>query len=367
MSLYDQLNMEMNHLTNDNIIKNNELKNLYKIPPKEEGQDEIHFDYITPNYIHQADTLILPNDQGFDKLLVVADQGSRLFDAEPLKDSSSETAFTALKTIYARNIIKKPKFIMCDLGTEFKLNFITGCNAIGIKVINGEVGRSRQLGIVERKNKIIGSLIHKFITETQISTKQSSSAWLHLIKPIVAITNKKTNSNMEKHPPKTNFPLDDNNMFPVSNNPLQLLKEGQEVRVQLDKPKDSEGNKLYGGFRSSDIRYDPTIRTIEGVYLAPSQPVMYYLDGGKKVMYTRQQLQKVTKYELRIPDKEVEEPIEQRFKVKKLLEREKRGRLFYFKVKWDVPRNTPDSTTWEKRNELMKDIPQMVKNFEAKL
>ena len=311
MSLYDQLNKRMGRTNGD------ELKNLYQVPPKEKGKDQIHFDYITPNYIQQADTLILPNDKGYSKLLVVADQGSRLLDAEPLIDASSETAFNALKKIYARNIIKKPHIIFCDSGTEFKGNFITGCESIGLHVMTGEKGRSRKLAIVERKNQIIGILVHKYITETQLATKHSSSAWVHLIEPIVELVNKMTTSRFEKHPVEKRFPLTAKNMFPVSEKKLTLLNEGQQVRVQLDKPTDTEGLQLKGRFRSSDIRYDPEIRIIEGVYLAPDQPILYYLNGNKKTMYTRQQLQLVSKNEVKIPqaNNEVEEPEENRFKV----------------------------------------------------
>ena len=82
--------------------------------------------------------MILPNDKGYSKLLVVADQGSRLLDAEPLIDASSETAFNALKNIYARNILKKPHIIFCDSGSEFKGNFVTGCESIGLRVMTSE-------------------------------------------------------------------------------------------------------------------------------------------------------------------------------------------------------------------------------------
>ena len=43
-------------------VKNNELSKLYQRPVKETGIDAPKWQVLEPNYIHQADTLYMPED-----------------------------------------------------------------------------------------------------------------------------------------------------------------------------------------------------------------------------------------------------------------------------------------------------------------
>lgn len=105
-------------------VKNNELMKLYARPIKETGNNMPHFQILEPNYLQNADTLYLPEDEYKGKkykyLLVVTDVYNKKMDAEAytnLKQDSHEV-LDALKKIYKRGIVKYPKILVFDNGNE---------------------------------------------------------------------------------------------------------------------------------------------------------------------------------------------------------------------------------------------------------
>ena len=103
----------------------------------------------------------MPNDNGYKYLLVVVDIGSRLTDVESLKEKSASEVKKAFEKIYERDIIKIPHVIEVDSGSEFKgeVKKYFEDNDVRIKV--AKPGRHRQIGLVERRNQIIGKLLFK--------------------------------------------------------------------------------------------------------------------------------------------------------------------------------------------------------------
>ena len=76
--------------------KNNILDNLLKLPKKDNNINTPHHVTDEVNTIQQADLLYLPDDNGFKYLLVVVDLGSRLMDAEALKNRDAITVRNAM-------------------------------------------------------------------------------------------------------------------------------------------------------------------------------------------------------------------------------------------------------------------------------
>ena len=105
-------------------VKNNELSKLYQRPVKETGIDAPKWQVLEPNYIHQADTLYLPEDtvnkKKYKYVLVVADVHNKVLDAEPITSlrQDDHEILDGLKTIYNRGILKYPKIIIFDNGNE---------------------------------------------------------------------------------------------------------------------------------------------------------------------------------------------------------------------------------------------------------
>ena len=118
-----------------------------------------------------------------------------------------------------------------------------------------------------------------------------------------------------------------------------------------DNPIDyTTGKRLHGKFRAGDIRWENQIRQITRLYLRPGQPPMYQVDDNMKVAYGRGQLQVVSADELRPTNQS-----QHKFIIEKLLKRFKTKNKVYFQVLWD---------TNEPRTNLMKDVPELVEQFE---
>jgi hypothetical protein len=363
----DAIDSFIDNLLSGKKRKTSVLDQLYKRPNKDTNGDETVYAHISPNYIQQIDVLTLPNDKGYSQCLVIADNGSRLCDAAPLKSRNPEDVIAAIKTIYKRKILGKPKVLKSDSGTEFKGKVEQYLASIGIDHAIAKPRRSKQVAIVERKNQTIGKIIHKMLLTVDLETEgeNASSQWIeYLPKIITKINGKVKESNIKpddihKHIPDISF------------NPehkIDLLSIGQDVRVALDKPQDVNGKPKYGSFRSGDIRWNPEVRTIRYVISKPDQPIMYLLNGKvgdlriEPVGYTRNQLQTVSTRE---KEPEAVVPVEHdRYEFEKILERKVEGRKAYYLIKWKNSKKK--DSTWEPRSELMKDIPQAVLQWEKK-
>jgi len=84
------------------------VKDTSKAPTKETP----HFEGTERDTVHQADTMHLPDDNGYKYLLCVIDVGTRHCDAEPLKEHSAEAIVEGFNAIYERGNVKFPKYMI---------------------------------------------------------------------------------------------------------------------------------------------------------------------------------------------------------------------------------------------------------------
>lgn len=77
---------------------------------------------LIEDYNLMADLLFLPTtEEKYKYLLVIVDLATHEFDIEPLKTKNSKEVLDAMKKIFSRKYIKKPKAtIRTDNGAEFK-------------------------------------------------------------------------------------------------------------------------------------------------------------------------------------------------------------------------------------------------------
>ena len=120
----------------------------------------------------------------------------------------------------------------------------------------------------------------------ELLTGEVSKEWVDDIKPLIKLLNERKKKPLMKE---------------ISPDPIadeytgNLLKIGEKVRLQLDKPIDTvKGNRLIGTFRSSDIRWTTKIYKITDVLLKPGFPPMYLTDANDNVSRTKNQLQVVS-------------------------------------------------------------------------
>jgi Integrase core domain len=264
---------------------NKTLDELYKQPTKE--RDKAQFQVFKSNLIQQADLLYVPNDSGYKYILVVVDDHSRKLDAEKLRNKDSSTIVKAFEKIYNRHILELPKdTIELDSGVEFKNNDIRNYfDKHNVRIRYALVGRHRAEALVERKNQILGTLIHRIQAHKELETGRTNKQWIKYLPDLVREIN--------NHLPK---PINE----AISSDPIindynkKLLEKGYSVRVLLDYPIDMNNKRLYGNFRSGDIRWSPQIYKITEVLLKPGMPPEYLTTKTNQVAYSKEQLQLVT-------------------------------------------------------------------------
>ena len=278
------------HKTESNLIVD-----LTKTPHKDKGADIPHVsnNILKPNVLQQADILYLPTDAfGFKYCLVVVDVFSKLCDAVPLKDRDSGAVTKGFEKIYSHDILEIPDIISCDSGSEFKGLTEDYFDKENTRIKYTMSNRHRQNGIVEARNKIIGSTIMKFQNGKELKTGKTSKAWVKYLPALIEAINKSFSNKKQKS-------MTDEVLRTKYSDDLIPLHE--HVRAILDHPVNTATNKRMGSvFRSGDIRWNKTDRTVEKIILNPNLPPMYMLNGSKKgldnkVAYTKSQLQLVSK------------------------------------------------------------------------
>ncbi len=265
------------------------LSELHKIPKKETGDNMPTFQNFKEHFTNQADILYLPTAKyGYKYLLVVVDAHTRHFDAEPLKQKDSFSTLQAFRKIYDRELIKMPKVIEVDDGSEFKGDVKKYFVDNDVFVRTAMTNRHRQQALVESKNYLIGRVIFHLLNLNELNNKKTSKDWYKSSDEFRKLVNV-INDNI-KFKPITEQPSD--NLKITKDNKI-LLPEGTKVRVTLDYPEDvAHGKRLIGKFRAGDIRFSKDIKTIEWIVLKPNQPPMYRV-SGEHILRTRQQLQVV--------------------------------------------------------------------------
>ncbi len=150
--------------------------------------------------MQQADLLFMPHDNKY--ALVVVDIHSRRCDAEPITIKSSEYIVRAFEKIYKRKILKKPIMITFDNGKEFKGETKDYFKDQDIKIKYAETNRHRQVALVEAKNKMIGSTLHKLMALLELKTDKESRKWVEHLPGLITEINKPIDTQLSDEPYK---------------------------------------------------------------------------------------------------------------------------------------------------------------------
>ena len=289
----------------------------------------------------QADLLYLPEDKGYKYLLVVVDNYDGRTDALPLKKRDAETIRKGLFKIYdERKILKPPKILQVDAGSEFKKNLDKFLAEKGITLRVAGVARHSQQALVEARNKTFAKTILQVQLQKEIANNRVNREWLYMLPIILDEINKNA-----KPPKKKKIT---NEILCEEDYDCEVLPIGTKVRVQLDYPMDYSGKRYTGNFRVGDLRYDRKVRKIENILFVPDRPIRYVVEGISSNTYSKNQL------------KVAQNHVEDEYEVEEILE-EKDGKYL---VKW---KNYPlDEATYEDKDKMMEDVPELVKKFVAK-
>ena len=352
------------------VQKHSDAEVLTRKPTKERTVPKIND--FEPNATHQMDLVYLTHDQvkntKYRYALTVMDTATRLGDAEPMADRSAKDALVALKKIYKRGILKKPSVrITTDQGVEFKGAFNKWVKDQGLVHKYSRTGNSRQVALAEYLNYIIGKYVAILQHSKEDATGVHNREWVSKLPTIIKNYNEHVKSKMDieaKKPSKKQLEegvekkMENVGSLRCKGKSCRLLEVGTKVRAIRIKPKDDvTGKRLHGGFRAGDKRWESEVRTIEKVILKAGQPPLYKVSGIDDATFTRERLQVVGEENQQINDKK-------KWIIEKIVKRTTKKGEIYYQIKWKGW--SRKHNTEEPRENLIEDVPGMVKQYESK-
>lgn len=334
--------------TNKADLSSELLYKLMKRPTKDSAKIKNHYQVYGAKYQYQADILFLPDDDGFRYALVVVDMANGLTDAYPLKSKTSTEVLIAFKHIFSNHILPIPKrMITIDSGSEFKGVVTDYFMDKSVIIKRSKPDRHQQTAFVESRNRIIGRITGMRQNTNELATGERDTTWVDLLPTIITAINKSLTKSPEQLEERKEAII--KAPFRIDRHNKTLINMGTKVRIALDAPQDIiTKKKLHGRFRATDLRFEPTIRTVEDIELYPNTQPLYKISGIPRTAYTRNQIQVVGNDEKPIhPTK---------FVVERILA--KKGTKY--KIKW----KGYDAPSWEPISTIKKDVPSLVKSFE---
>lgn len=242
-----------------------------------------HFNYM-------ADLLFLPTTkEGFKYLLVVVDIATNEFDFEPLKNKENSTVLDAFKTIFKRNILKKPKFsIRTDDGNEFKgdVKKYFFDNSILHRIAPAY---SHKIPNVERLNRELGNIFNLYMNSIEKATGKQYNEWTDILTTVKNDLNKVRKLDKNKFTKMRELQF---KILPDWNNLKTKFKVGDLVHHKLFFPLNALGEKQpTANFREGDIRYSIEPKKItELVFMADNPFIRYKISGMKNVSFSENEL-----------------------------------------------------------------------------
>ena len=259
-----------------------------------------HWRVDNPNKTHQADLLFLPHDKYRKKTykyaLVLIDIASKYKDAEALVSKESSEVAKAFEKIYSRKL-KWPEILMVDPGKEFFGNVTTLMNKHKVKFQRSEAGNHRSQAFVERANRTLGEKVftHQYAQEmadTQ-NSKSRSREWVERLPAILKVMNNEVTGLTGKEPDQLLKSADVSFNEANYGRPVGLdevkLPPGVKVRY-LYAPGEGEGGERR---RVTDPIWSLEIYDLSRSVVSAEQPLLYYLSGGPRRSFVREELQVV--------------------------------------------------------------------------
>ena len=256
------------------------------------------FEVSTPNKVHQADLLFLPQDKlpcgrkVYKYALTIVDVVSCFKEAEPLTLKNSDEVAKAFQTIYKRSPSIWPEMLQVDPGREL-MGAVTkemeNCKTY-IRRVRANIHRDQ--AIVERYNSTLAERLfgHQYAIEMRLPEGQRSTTWVKRLPEVVSAFNNKETRLTGKKPviaikekavaakPSTSY------LRPVGKNE-KILPSFVQVRYLYQLGELEGGSK-----RATDPIWSLKVYNIERYFIKPHQPVLYYLRDGPKCGFVREEL-----------------------------------------------------------------------------
>jgi len=140
-------------------------------------------------------TTVYQNNKGFQFIFSVIDVFSRYIFLEPSKNRDSASISKCLDEIIRREGIK-PKYIICDNGSEFEGDFEAYCKEHDITIRRNRAYSPQSNGIVERSNQEIRKLLRSIMLDNE------STNWVDNLRKVEDYKNNTFTSAIKNIPSK---------------------------------------------------------------------------------------------------------------------------------------------------------------------
>jgi hypothetical protein len=341
----------------------NEKFTKEKRQPKEFNKVKDNIPLIE-DYNFMADLLVLPEDKKKNKYcLVVVDLANDDFDIEPIQNKDSSTVLDAIIKMFKRKYIKKPYASMrTDKGKEFQGMFHKYLYNESILHKIANPGRHNQMANVENLNRTLGRLFNGYMNAMEEKLGKEYYNWTDIIGQVRDGLNKIRHKELSNDITTHEYPVFDNAKEVIITNKKKeqevvfeqikpKYKVGDLVYIKLDEPENALGNKQNTKqFREGDRRWDFAPHTVLKILFYTGKiNYRYIVSDMPHVSYNEYQLRKST------------ERVELK-RVKSIIGKKSIGRKIHYKVWW--AKELRKQATWEPKSELIKDIPDLLKEYD---
>ena len=285
--------------TAKNWLKKQAIWQIYLPAPKYIPRSK--FDVAIPNEVHQADLLFLPHDKlprgrkVYKYALTVVDVASRYKEAQPLSSKESAEVAKAFASIYRRGGLTWPKLLQVDPGREFMGDVNKVMKSKSVQIRRGEKGLHRAQGIVERFNRTLAERLfgHQYAQEILLESRARASGqapkrsveWVARLPDVVKALNNEPTRLIGKKPAEA---IKMERVVAKASAPTktdeQCLPSNVNVRY-LYQPGELEGGERR---RATDPIWSLNMYQIGSII--EKVPILYYLAGGPKRAFVRQEL-----------------------------------------------------------------------------
>jgi len=270
---------------------------LTKSKPKQKGYNKFANSVVPEeDFNYMTDLLQLPKTkEGFQYLFVITDLATNKFDIEPIKDTKSESAVKALKTIVKRGILKLPEIsIKSDGGSEFKGAFDTYLKKEGIYHSVGTAYRKTQLAPVERLNRSLARLLMNYLNKKEVETRGVYMNWTDILPTIRTDLNEFRERDIDKLKE-----YQSKSYFDASKAKTPEFNIGDVVHYKLMKPVTIRGHQIKDTkFREGDRRFSIDTKEVINILYYPDEPFYRYkLKGLPHISFSSNELKTGTNKE----------------------------------------------------------------------
>jgi transposase InsO family protein len=325
-----------------------EINQIYT--PSKGKAKEIKSSMTTPNKILAMDLVNMEKFEvrGFKYLLNCIDMSSRFIYSVALKNKTDKEVLNGFRKIFNKSKIRA---VRSDNGSEFiNKNFKAFLEKNDIKQILGEAGKPQSNGMIERANATIKELIEKSIEINE------NFDWVKNLDKLI------NNINNSQHRITGFTPNEIQTAF--KNNNKEVLDEAFNKELKIKKPNISkevfEVGDLVRIKKPSDKTrqvWSDEVYEIDKVYKPKkSYSVSEYKLDAFKDKFKEEELLNI----LGNPQNKLIKV--SKFDISKLIKPVIQDNKIYYEVQWKGYRET----TLEPRENLMKDVPKMLGQFERK-